>query len=165
LHSQQPFNRPLQAFLLSSVAQRGGNEPLPAALSPLLSDGPIALLVLAGAQSSARRHGPDPAGRRRHSSDLPGMGRLPAMETTARNRVLNRCTPEHKTGSGRRAHCPASPRLSSHKHVTRNSASLHTCDRHEPLLRYLGRNLITGDRRVRLVQVFAPHVHLKYLTL
>ena len=37
---------PLQAFLLSSVAQRGWKRTLPAALSPLLSDGPIALLVL-----------------------------------------------------------------------------------------------------------------------
>lgn len=37
---------PLQAFLLSSVAQRGWKRTLPAALSPLLSDGPIALFVL-----------------------------------------------------------------------------------------------------------------------
>jgi threonine/homoserine/homoserine lactone efflux protein len=37
---------PLQAFLLSSVAQRGWKRTLPAAFSPLLSDGPIALLVL-----------------------------------------------------------------------------------------------------------------------
>ncbi len=37
---------PLQAFLLSSVAQRGWKRTLPASLSPLLSDGPIALLVL-----------------------------------------------------------------------------------------------------------------------
>jgi threonine/homoserine/homoserine lactone efflux protein len=37
---------PLQAFLLSSVAQKGWKHTLPASLSPLLSDGPIALLVL-----------------------------------------------------------------------------------------------------------------------
>ena len=37
---------PLQAFLLSSVAQRGWKRTLPAAFSPLLSDGPIALIVL-----------------------------------------------------------------------------------------------------------------------
>ena len=37
---------PLQAFLLSSVAHRGWKRTLPAAFSPLLSDGPIALLVL-----------------------------------------------------------------------------------------------------------------------
>jgi threonine/homoserine/homoserine lactone efflux protein len=37
---------PLQAFLLSSVARRGWRRTLPACFSPLLSDGPIALLVL-----------------------------------------------------------------------------------------------------------------------
>ena len=37
---------PLQANLLSSVAQRGWRRTLPAALSPLLSDGPIILIVL-----------------------------------------------------------------------------------------------------------------------
>jgi threonine/homoserine/homoserine lactone efflux protein len=37
---------PLQAFLLSSVAQKGWKRTLPAAFSPLLSDGPIALLAL-----------------------------------------------------------------------------------------------------------------------
>jgi threonine/homoserine/homoserine lactone efflux protein len=37
---------PLQAFLLSSVTQRGWKRTMPAALSPLLSDGPIALFVL-----------------------------------------------------------------------------------------------------------------------
>lgn len=37
---------PFQAFLLSSVAQRGWKRTLPASLAPLLSDGPIALLVL-----------------------------------------------------------------------------------------------------------------------
>jgi threonine/homoserine/homoserine lactone efflux protein len=37
---------PLQAFLLASVAQRGWRRTLPAAFSPVLSDGPIALLVL-----------------------------------------------------------------------------------------------------------------------
>lgn len=37
---------PLQAFLLSSVARRGWRRTLPAAFSPLLSDGPIAFLVL-----------------------------------------------------------------------------------------------------------------------
>jgi threonine/homoserine/homoserine lactone efflux protein len=37
---------PLQAFLLSSVARHGWKRTLPAACSPLLSDGPIALLVL-----------------------------------------------------------------------------------------------------------------------
>ncbi len=37
---------PLQAYLLSSVAQRGWRHTLPAALSPLLSDGPIILVVL-----------------------------------------------------------------------------------------------------------------------
>lgn len=37
---------PLQAYLLSSVAQHGWRRTLPAALSPLLSDGPIILVVL-----------------------------------------------------------------------------------------------------------------------
>jgi threonine/homoserine/homoserine lactone efflux protein len=37
---------PLQAFLLSRAAAYGWKRTLPAALSPLLSDGPIALLVL-----------------------------------------------------------------------------------------------------------------------
>ncbi|MEW5870687.1 MAG: LysE family transporter [Chloroflexota bacterium] len=37
---------PLQAFLLSSVAQRGWKRTLPASLAPLISDGPIILLVL-----------------------------------------------------------------------------------------------------------------------
>lgn len=37
---------PLQAYFLSSVAQKGWKRTLPASLSPLLSDGPIAILVL-----------------------------------------------------------------------------------------------------------------------
>lgn len=37
---------PLQAFLLSQVAQRGWRRTLPASFSPALSDGPIAVLVL-----------------------------------------------------------------------------------------------------------------------
>ena len=37
---------PLQAFLFNNVAQKGWKRTLPAACSPLLSDGPIALLVL-----------------------------------------------------------------------------------------------------------------------
>lgn len=37
---------PLQAFLLAKVAESGWRRTLPAAFSPLLSDGPIALLVL-----------------------------------------------------------------------------------------------------------------------
>ncbi|HVP38940.1 MAG TPA: LysE family transporter [Candidatus Saccharimonadales bacterium] len=37
---------PLQAFLLSQVAEKGWRRTLPAAFSPLVSDGPIALLVL-----------------------------------------------------------------------------------------------------------------------
>jgi threonine/homoserine/homoserine lactone efflux protein len=37
---------PLQAFLLSSVATRGWIRTLPAAFAPLVSDGPIVLLVL-----------------------------------------------------------------------------------------------------------------------
>jgi threonine/homoserine/homoserine lactone efflux protein len=37
---------PLQAYLLSSVAQRGWKRTLPAALSPLLSDAPIILTAL-----------------------------------------------------------------------------------------------------------------------
>ena len=37
---------PLQAYFLSSVAQRGWRRTLPAALSPLLSDGPILIVVL-----------------------------------------------------------------------------------------------------------------------
>jgi len=37
---------PLQAFLLSSVAQKGWKRTLPASLAPLISDGPIALLSL-----------------------------------------------------------------------------------------------------------------------
>ncbi len=37
---------PLQAYLLSSVAERGWQRTLPAALSPLLSDAPIILTAL-----------------------------------------------------------------------------------------------------------------------
>lgn len=37
---------PFQAFLFSSVTRNGWKRTLPAALSPLLSDGPIAVLVL-----------------------------------------------------------------------------------------------------------------------
>ena len=37
---------PLQAFLLSATATHGWQRTLPAACSPLLSDGPIALVVL-----------------------------------------------------------------------------------------------------------------------
>ncbi len=37
---------PLQVFLLNSVAQRGWKRTLPASFAPMLSDGPIALLVL-----------------------------------------------------------------------------------------------------------------------
>lgn len=37
---------PLQAFLLSRAASDGWKRALPAALSPLLSDGPIAVIVL-----------------------------------------------------------------------------------------------------------------------
>jgi threonine/homoserine/homoserine lactone efflux protein len=37
---------PLQAFLLSSVARNGWKRTLPASFAPLISDGPIALLVL-----------------------------------------------------------------------------------------------------------------------
>lgn len=37
---------PLQAFLLSRAAAEGWRRTLPAAFSPLLSDGPIALIVL-----------------------------------------------------------------------------------------------------------------------
>ncbi len=37
---------PLQAYLFSSVSQHGWKHTLPASLAPLLSDGPIALLVL-----------------------------------------------------------------------------------------------------------------------
>ena len=37
---------PLQAFLVSRVATSGWKRTLPACLSPILSDGPIALLVL-----------------------------------------------------------------------------------------------------------------------
>lgn len=37
---------PLQAFLLSRVAESGSRRTLPASLAPLVSDGPIAFLVL-----------------------------------------------------------------------------------------------------------------------
>ena len=37
---------PLQAFLLSRVAAAGWRRTLPASLSPLVSDGPIALVAL-----------------------------------------------------------------------------------------------------------------------
>jgi threonine/homoserine/homoserine lactone efflux protein len=37
---------PLQAFLFTSVTQKGWKKTLPAAFSPLISDGPIALLML-----------------------------------------------------------------------------------------------------------------------
>jgi threonine/homoserine/homoserine lactone efflux protein len=37
---------PLQAFLLSSVARKGWRRTLPASLSPLISDGPVALFTL-----------------------------------------------------------------------------------------------------------------------
>lgn len=55
---------PLQAYLLSQVAARGWRRTLPAALAPLLSDIPIALLVLlvlgrlsVGAQQALRGAG------------------------------------------------------------------------------------------------------------
>jgi threonine/homoserine/homoserine lactone efflux protein len=84
---------PLQAFLLSRVAEDGWRRTLPAALSPLLSDGPIALLALvvlgrvsAGAQQvlrgaggflllylawSALRHWRRPAGPGKAGGDTP----------------------------------------------------------------------------------------------
>lgn len=37
---------PLQAFLLTRVTERGWRSTLPAALAPVISDGPVALLVL-----------------------------------------------------------------------------------------------------------------------
>jgi threonine/homoserine/homoserine lactone efflux protein len=37
---------PLQAYLLSSVAQRGWKRTFPASFAPMISDGPIALFVL-----------------------------------------------------------------------------------------------------------------------
>jgi len=37
---------PLQAFLLARAAAHGWRRTLPAALSPVVSDGPIALLVI-----------------------------------------------------------------------------------------------------------------------
>jgi threonine/homoserine/homoserine lactone efflux protein len=37
---------PLQAFLLSQVAERGWRRTLPASFAPVVSDGPIALLIL-----------------------------------------------------------------------------------------------------------------------
>ncbi len=37
---------PLQAFLFSKVAQKGWKNTLPACFAPMLSDGPIALLIL-----------------------------------------------------------------------------------------------------------------------
>lgn len=45
---------PLQAFLLSRVAADGWKRTLPAALAPLISDGPIALLVLTVLHHTAR---------------------------------------------------------------------------------------------------------------
>lgn len=38
---------PLQAFLMSSVARHGWRRTLPAAFAPVISDGPIAVLMLA----------------------------------------------------------------------------------------------------------------------
>jgi threonine/homoserine/homoserine lactone efflux protein len=45
---------PLQAFLLARVAADGWRRTLPAALAPLISDGPIALLVLVFLHNVAR---------------------------------------------------------------------------------------------------------------
>ncbi len=45
---------PLQAFLLSRVAADGWRRTLPAAVAPLISDGPIALLVLTLLHNVAR---------------------------------------------------------------------------------------------------------------
>ena len=45
---------PLQAFLLSRVAADGWRRTLPAAIAPLISDGPIALLVLTLLHNVAR---------------------------------------------------------------------------------------------------------------
>lgn len=45
---------PLQAFLLARVAADGWRRTLPAALAPLISDGPIALLVLVFLHNLAR---------------------------------------------------------------------------------------------------------------
>lgn len=48
---------PLQAFLLSKVADKGVKATLPAALAPLISDGPIAILVLFVLKSLPQRMG------------------------------------------------------------------------------------------------------------
>lgn len=55
---------PLQAFLLARAAAHGWRRTLPAALSPVLSDGPIALLVLLvlGRLPLAAQHGLRAAG-------------------------------------------------------------------------------------------------------
>lgn len=45
---------PLQAFLLSRVAADGWRRTLPAAIAPMISDGPIALLVLTLLHNVAR---------------------------------------------------------------------------------------------------------------
>jgi threonine/homoserine/homoserine lactone efflux protein len=45
---------PLQAFLLARVAADGWKRTLPAALAPLISDGPIALLILVFLHNVAR---------------------------------------------------------------------------------------------------------------
>ncbi len=45
---------PLQAFLLARVAADGWRRTLPAALAPLISDGPIALLILVFLHNVAR---------------------------------------------------------------------------------------------------------------
>ena len=45
---------PLQAFLLARVAADGWRRTLPAALAPLISDGPIALLILLFLHNVAR---------------------------------------------------------------------------------------------------------------
>jgi len=45
---------PLQAFLLARVVADGWKRTLPAALAPLISDGPIALLILVSLHNVAR---------------------------------------------------------------------------------------------------------------
>ena len=56
---------PLQAYLFSSVAQHGWKRTLPAAFTPILSDGPIILTVLLVLTRLPESGGAHPAGRGR----------------------------------------------------------------------------------------------------
>ena len=70
---------PLQALLLSFAIKGGWKKALPAAFAPVVSDGPVILLVLLILQPRLGWLRPRPADRRRAVPALPGLGILPGL--------------------------------------------------------------------------------------